>query len=163
MDRRQPILAGAFFLLALIVAVVLIAGGDDGGEEGETSASADRGEKPTIAAGEGQPPRQLEVEDLEVGEGPEAQAGDTVTVDYVGALFSDGSEFDASFGGEPFELQLGAGSVIPGWEEGLEGMQVGGRRQLTIPPRLAYGEQGSPPAIPPNATLIFIVDLLAIS
>ena len=99
-----------------------------------------------------------------VGDGPAAQPGQTVTVHYVGVSALNGRQFDASWDrGEPFEFQLGAGSVIPGWEQGVAGMKVGGRRQLVIPPRLAYGPQGSPPSIGPNETLVFVIDLLAVS
>ncbi|MGZ5311288.1 MAG: FKBP-type peptidyl-prolyl cis-trans isomerase [Solirubrobacterales bacterium] len=104
------------------------------------------------------------VEDIEEGDGAEAKSGDTVSVNYVGVLYENGEEFDASFDtGQPFEFQLGAGNVIPGWDQGVEGMKVGGRRQLIIPPELAYGAQGSPPDIPPNSTLVFVIDLLSVN
>lgn len=134
-----------------------------GTEPPETSEDLERQEKPAIDATGGSPPKELEVEDLETGEGAEAASGDQLTVDYVGVLFKNGEEFDESYSQpEPFTFTLGEGGVIRGWDEGLEGMQVGGRRQLTIPPDLAYGAQGSPPDIPPDATLVFVIDLLAI-
>ncbi len=96
------------------------------------------------------------------GTGAEAKAGDSVTVNYVGALYSNGKVFDASWKRkEPFTFTLGQGQVIPGWDKGVAGMQVGGRRELIIPAELAYGRTGSPPTIPPNSPLIFIVDLLS--
>ncbi|HET7482129.1 MAG TPA: FKBP-type peptidyl-prolyl cis-trans isomerase [Actinomycetota bacterium] len=104
----------------------------------------------------------LKYQDLECGTGPEAKAGDTLTVHYVGKLES-GKKFDASRDhGSPFTFPLGAGQVIKGWDEGLVGMKVGGKRELTIPPELGYGAAGSPPVIPPNATLVFEVELLDI-
>lgn len=105
----------------------------------------------------------LVIEDLVVGEGPAAKAGDTITVHYTGYL-TDGTQFDSSLdGGQPYTLVLGVGSVIQGWDEGLVGMQVGGKRKLTIPPAMAYGETGAGGGIiPPNATLIFEVELLEI-
>ena len=120
--------------------------------------------KPEVTVPKGAPPQQLEIKDLEEGSGTEAKAGDEVTVQYVGVNYKSGEEFDASWDrGEPFAFQLGAGMVIPGWDQGVEGMKVGGRRELIIPPELGYGpETGSPPAIPPNETLVFVVDLLAV-
>ncbi|MGH2748430.1 MAG: FKBP-type peptidyl-prolyl cis-trans isomerase [Actinomycetota bacterium] len=103
------------------------------------------------------------MEDVECGDGETAESGDTITVHYVGTLES-GEQFDSSRDrGEPFPFRLGAGDVIPGWDEGLVGMQVGGVRRLTIPPDLAYGETGFPPDIPPNATLVFEVELLEVA
>jgi FKBP-type peptidyl-prolyl cis-trans isomerase len=109
------------------------------------------------------PDAPLKAEDLVVGKGAEAKAGDTVTVHYVGTL-TDGKEFDASrkHGDKGFEFQLGAGRVIKGWDQGVAGMKVGGKRKLTIPPGLGYGARGAPPVIPPNATLVFEVELLAV-
>lgn len=119
--------------------------------------------KPKVTVPSGPPPKQLEIEDIEEGTGATAKAGDTVSVQYVGVGYESGEEFDASWDrGEPFTFQLGAGMVIPGWDQGVEGMKVGGRRELIIPPELAYGEAGSPPAIGPNETLIFVIDLLAV-
>ncbi|MGI8726420.1 MAG: FKBP-type peptidyl-prolyl cis-trans isomerase [Solirubrobacterales bacterium] len=101
--------------------------------------------------------------DIVEGDGPEAKAGDDISVQYVGVLYDDGMQFDASWdNGMPFDFPLGGRQVIPGWDEGIEGMKVGGRRQLTIPPDLAYGEEGRP-GIPPNATLVFVVDLLEVN
>lgn len=96
-----------------------------------------------------------------VGDGAEAKEGDTVKVQYVGALYDNGKEFDASWdrNKEAFSFQLGGGQVIKGWDEGVAGMKVGGRRVLVIPPDLGYGPQGSPPTIPGNSTLVFVVDL----
>ncbi|HET8948939.1 MAG TPA: FKBP-type peptidyl-prolyl cis-trans isomerase, partial [Solirubrobacteraceae bacterium] len=103
------------------------------------------------------------VKDIKEGTGAEAKAGSNVTVQYVGTSFKNGRQFDASWDrGEPFSFQLGAGSVIPGWDQGVQGMKVGGRRQLVIPPDLAYGPQGSPPAIGPNETLVFVIDLVSV-
>lgn len=130
--------------------------------ESKESTTSAKKTKPQIEVPQGAPPKQLEIEDLEEGSGPEAKAGDEVTVQYVGVNYKNGEEFDASWGGEPFSFQLGAGFVIPGWDKGIEGMKVGGRRELIIPPNLAYGTAGSPPSIGPNETLIFVVDLLAI-
>jgi FKBP-type peptidyl-prolyl cis-trans isomerase len=104
----------------------------------------------------------LTYEDLECGDGEEATSGTTVTVHYTGTL-EDGTQFDSSRDrGEPFTFVLGAGMVIRGWDEGLQGMLEGGQRRLEIPPDLAYGEEGVPPAIPPNATLVFEVELLEV-
>jgi peptidylprolyl isomerase len=95
------------------------------------------------------------------GDGPEAKAGDMLTMQYVGVNYADGKQFDASWdNGQPFNFQLGSGQVIKGWDEGIAGMKVGGRRELIVPPDLGYGPQGQPPAIGPNETLVFVVDLL---
>ena len=103
------------------------------------------------------------MEDLVVGDGDAATNGSNVMVHYVGVAWSDGKQFDASWDrGESFDFRLGAGQVIQGWDQGVAGMKVGGRRQLTIPADLAYGPGGSPPAIGPNATLVFVVDLVGI-
>ena len=127
----------------------------------ETSAASK--EKPRIAKPKGEPPKKLVVKDLVKGKGAAAKAGSQLTVNYVGVSHSNGKEFDSSFdSGEPFQFELGASMVIPGWDEGLEGMNVGGRRMLTIPPDKAYGAQGSPPAIGPNETLVFVIDLLGV-
>ncbi len=104
----------------------------------------------------------LQIEDLTPGTGPEAKAGKTVTVHYVGTL-TDGKKFDSSRDrGQGFTFRLGAGQVIKGWDQGVAGMKVGGLRKLTIPPELGYGREGFPGAIPPNATLIFEVELLEV-
>jgi peptidylprolyl isomerase len=159
--------------IALCLALGLAAcGGDDDSTTGSTEAGAPNAEaggsaektKPKVTVPKGAPPKKLEVEDLEEGTGDEAKAGDEVTVQYVGVNYKNGKEFDASWDrGEPFTFQLGAGMVIPGWDQGVEGMKVGGRRELIIPPELAYGPEGSPPAIGPNETLIFVIDLLEVS
>jgi peptidylprolyl isomerase len=118
-------------------------------------------EKPEIDFPEGEPPSELEVTDVTVGEGDEATAGRTAVVHYVGVAFSTGEEFDASWNrGEPFSFPLGAGAVIAGWDRGVQGMKVGGRRKLVIPPDLGYGDRGAGGAIAPGETLIFVVDLL---
>lgn len=126
-------------------------------------AKAPKKDKPKVKLPSGPPPKKLEIKDLEQGSGPGAKAGDEVTVQYVGVNYKNGKEFDASWDrGEPFTFELGSGMVIGGWEQGVEGMKVGGRRELIIPPELGYGAAGSPPAIPPNETLVFVIDLVAI-
>jgi FKBP-type peptidyl-prolyl cis-trans isomerase len=127
-------------------------------------SSAPKKTKPVVEVPSGPPPKQLEMEDLDEGKGPAAKAGDEVTVQYVGVNYKTGKQFDASWDrGEPFTFKLGENLVIPGWEEGIEGMKAGGRRELIIPPALGYGPAGAPPAIPPNETLVFVVDLEAIN
>jgi FKBP-type peptidyl-prolyl cis-trans isomerase len=122
------------------------------------------GEKPKIPKASGAAPKTLKVEDLIEGKGAAAKAGDKISVRYVGVLYDNNKEFDSSWkrGKAPFQLTLGQGDVIPGWDQGLLGMKAGGRRRLTIPPDLAYGAQGQPPTIPANSTLVFDVDLTKI-
>lgn len=116
--------------------------------------------KPVITVPGGQPPADLVIEDLIEGDGQEATAGMQVTVDYAGISWSNGREFDASWNrNDTFSFGLGAGQVIPGWDQGVQGMKVGGRRRLTIPPGMAYGSTGAGGVIGPNETLIFVVDL----
>lgn len=137
---------------------------DEQSDEQQEGSDVAAPEKPAVEVPEGEAPDQLRVDDLVEGDGAEATAGSTVEVHYVGVLFSDGTEFDASYDrGEPFSFSLGAGQVIQGWDEGVEGMKVGGRRRLVIPPDLAYGETGAGGVIPPNATLVFVVDLISVS
>ena len=120
-------------------------------------------EKPVIEIPEGDPPSELVVEDLTVGDGAEAVAGTTCTMQYVGHGWSTRRQFDASWDrGEPFSFRLGAGMVIGGWDQGVAGMKVGGRRKLTIPPELGYGSRGAGRDIKPGETLVFVVDLLAV-
>ena len=120
--------------------------------------------KPEIDFPYGPPPTSLEIFDLQLGEGTEARPGSQVSVHYVGVAYSTGEEFDASYNrGEPLSFRLGAGQVIAGWDTGVAGMKVGGRRQLIIPPHLAYGDRGAGGVIKPAETLIFVVDLLGVS
>lgn len=108
------------------------------------------------------PPEELVVEDLQVGDGAEVQAGDNIQAHYVGVSWSTGEEFDASWNrGTPLAFQAGIGQVIQGWDQGLLGMKVGGRRKIIIPPHLGYGDQGAGDAIAPGETLIFVVDLVS--
>lgn len=121
-------------------------------------------EKPEVDFPEGPPPKDLEIADIWVGDGAEAAAGHNVTVHYVGVSHSSGEEFDSSWNrNSPFQFPLGKGRVIAGWDRGVAGMKVGGRRRLTIPAHLAYGDRGAPPVIKPGETLIFVVDLLGVS
>jgi peptidylprolyl isomerase len=121
-------------------------------------------EKPEVDFPDGPPPTKLDVADLTVGDGPEARAGSRVRVHYVGVAYSSGEEFDASYNrGEPLEFQLGAGRVIAGWDQGVAGMRVGGRRKLIIPPDLAYGDRGAGGGvIAPGETLNVLVDLVGV-
>ncbi|MET9438185.1 FKBP-type peptidyl-prolyl cis-trans isomerase [Streptomyces sp. NPDC006551] len=120
-------------------------------------------EKPEVDFPGGEPPKDLEIKDIWEGDGPEAKAGATVSVHYVGVSFSTGEEFDSSWNrGTPLQFQLGVGQVIAGWDQGVQGMKVGGRRQLIIPAHLAYGDRGAGGKIAPGETLIFVCDLVAV-
>jgi peptidylprolyl isomerase len=168
--KRLLLIIGA--CLALLVAGC----GSDGSTSSDSSTAATeeaaasketestkKKTKPKVTVPKGAPPSSLVTKDLEEGTGATAEAGDIVKVNYVGVNYKTGKEFDASWSrGEPFIFTLGAGEVIPGWDQGIEGMKVGGRRELIIPPELGYGSAGSPPAIPPNETLVFVVDLEAV-
>jgi len=121
-------------------------------------------DKPEIEFFDPEPPADLVVTDVSVGEGAEATPGSTVSVHYVGVAHSSGEEFDASYNrGAPLQFRLGVGQVIEGWDAGVQGMKVGGRRQLVIPPHLGYGDRGAGGVIKPGETLIFVVDLLGVS
>ena len=120
-------------------------------------------EKPAIEIPDQPPSYQLELEDLEVGDGDEATAGKVVEVHYVGVSWQNRRQFDASWDrGDTFKFKLGKGEVIPGWDRGVAGMKVGGRRRITIPPDLAYGKRGAGGAIGPDETLVFVVDLIGV-
>ncbi len=125
--------------------------------------SSESAPAPASASAAAPKPAGLVKEDIKVGTGPEAKAGDQVSVHYTGTL-TDGTKFDSSRDrNEPFEFALGAGQVIKGWDQGVAGMRKGGKRKLTIPSELGYGAHGSPPKIPPDATLVFDIELLAIN
>ena len=157
----------------LAVAALAVAGcgsqkQDSGGGGGQAvqgvvlpPSASDLNVKPVIPKPQGNPPGTMQVRDVVQGTGKAAESGDKVSVQYVGVSWSTGQEFDSSWsrGKQPFKFKLGTGMVIPGWDQGLIGMKQGGRRELVIPPNLAYGPQGQPPAIAPNETLIFVVDL----
>jgi peptidylprolyl isomerase len=121
-------------------------------------------DKPEVDFPGGEPPADLEIKDIWEGDGPVAKAGDTVSVHYVGVAFSTGEEFDASWNrGTPLQFQLGVGQVISGWDQGVQGMKVGGRRQLIIPAHLAYGDRGAGGGrIAPGEALIFVCDLVSV-
>ncbi|MFF2780384.1 FKBP-type peptidyl-prolyl cis-trans isomerase [Streptomyces sp. NPDC058052] len=120
-------------------------------------------EKPEVDFPGGEPPADLEIKDIWPGDGETAEAGDLVKVHYVGVSFSTGEEFDSSWNrGEALPFQLGVGQVIQGWDKGVQGMKVGGRRQLIIPAHLAYGDRGAGAKIAPGETLIFVCDLVAV-
>jgi peptidylprolyl isomerase len=138
---------------------------DGGGSAAaQSGAEASQRTKPKVSPPRGPAPKKLVEKDLIEGSGPVAEAGDEVTVQYVGVGFDSGKEFDASWDrGEPFPFSLGAGEVIPGWDQGIEGMKVGGQRELTIPSNLAYGSAGFPPNIAPSEALVFVIDLLEVN
>lgn len=120
--------------------------------------------KPDVSIPAGEPPAELLIEDITVGDGRTAQSGNIVEVHYVGVAWSTNRQFDASWDrGETFDFRLGAGQVIQGWDEGVAGMQVGGRRRLTIPPHMGYGDRGAGGVIKGGETLVFVVDLLNVN
>jgi peptidylprolyl isomerase len=129
----------------------------------KTPTSGPLSKEPKVTVPTGAAPSKLETKELITGTGAEAKDGDTVTVNYVGVLYKGGKEFDASWKrDEPFSFALGKGQVIAGWDQGVAGMKVGGRRELIIPAALGYGAKGSGTSIPPNAPLVFVVDLLGV-
>lgn len=137
---------------------------ESGGTGAGGEISTDLESKPEIPKPTGERPTELQTNDIVEGKGPAAKAGDTVQVRYVGVFFESGEEFDASWNGgtQTFDFPLGAGMVIPGWDQGVEGMRVGGRRELVIPADLAYADS-PPPGFPADADLVFVVDLVGIS
>jgi peptidylprolyl isomerase len=158
-------------ILACLATAIVGCGGGDGSSgssaesTGSTAAESSPAAltKPKVKVPNGAPPRKLESRDLVQGDGATAKAGDEVTVQYVGVDYRSGEQFDASWDrGEPFTFPLGGGEVIQGWEQGVQGMKVGGRRELIIPPELAYGSQQAGP-IAPNSTLVFVIDLVAVN
>lgn len=151
-------------ILALTIAVcgALVAGGCGGEEPVETGSDASSRSKPDVKPPDGPPPKQLEKIELIEGAGPEARSGDEVTVQYVGVGYDRAKEFDSSWShGEPYSFTLGNSELI-GWDMGVEGMKVGGRREMIIPPKLAFGKAGSEPLIGPSESLIYVVDMLAV-
>ncbi|MGP3684943.1 FKBP-type peptidyl-prolyl cis-trans isomerase [Streptomyces sp. IBSNAI002] len=156
----------------LVVPLLLLSTAACGDDSGSDSAQmkngvpaitkgAKFGETPTLAKGQGEPPKELKVETLSEGDGPALKKGDIAQVNYLGQVWDGKEPFDASFGkGKPFDVTIGAGMVIKGWDQGLEGQKVGSRVELVIPPALGYGEQGSGDKIKPNATLVFVVDIV---
>ncbi|WOX25367.1 FKBP-type peptidyl-prolyl cis-trans isomerase [Streptomyces solicathayae] len=157
----------------LVVPLLLLStaacGSDDKGSDSASmknglpaiTAGEKFGEKPTLAKGEGDPPKDLKVNVISEGKGPVTKKGDAIQVNYLGQAWDSDKPFDNSFDrGQPFDVTLGAGQVIKGWDQGLEGQKVGSRVEIGIPPELGYGAQGSPPSIKPNATLVFVVDIL---
>lgn len=164
MDRRVIGLLVAGGILVVVVAVILIGRGGGSSSSSSTSkADITVPNGPTIQLPTGPAPTHLVVKDLKTGTGAAAKSGDKVSVQYIGVLYDNGTKFDASYDrGQPFSFTLGGGQVIQGWDQGVAGMKVGGRRELIIPPGLAYGAQGQPPTIPPNATLVFVIDLVSI-
>lgn len=158
----------AVLLAAAALGVAGCGGGDDNGSSAsESKATAtpasvpltDTSKKPELPERTGPAPSKLVVKDIVKGKGRPAKKGDTLTVQYAGWLYDNGQPFDASWDrGEPFQFQLG-GQVIDGWNKGMAGMREGGRRELIVPPDMGYGAAGSPPTIPPNAALVFVVDL----
>jgi peptidylprolyl isomerase len=172
-----PMLRRALTLIAAVSVLGVVACGDDdeGSAAQEQQQSAETqttppedalkntSTRPVIPKPTGTPPRRLVKQDIVKGKGPGAKPGDIVTVNYVGVNFSNGQEFDSSWdSGAAFPVQLGAGMVIEGWDKGLVGIRKGGRRMLTIPPEMGYGAEGYPPDIPPNETLVFVVDAVSI-
>jgi peptidylprolyl isomerase len=157
-NRDRMIFVGTLLVGAIIAVVIVLAtGGDD---DSSSDSGIDTSTKPKVEVPDGPAPKELQSDDIVEGDGAEAKTGDTVTMEYVGVAYSSGKEFDSSWERpDPFTFQLGSGQVIPGWDQGIPGMKVGGRRELIIPPDLAYGQAGSPPDIGPNETLIFVVDL----
>lgn len=134
--------------------------GRSGGERGTEMSGPT---KPGVEVPEGDPPTELTVRDLVIGDGPEAQPGRVVQLHYVGVAFASGREFDSSWErGRPFKFAVGGGKAIKGWDRGVRGMKVGGRREIIVPPRLGYGKQSPSPLIPPASTLVFVVDLLTV-
>ena len=124
---------------------------------------SDRRKPEVQVPADSEPSYQLELEDIEVGDGEEASAGQIVEVHYVGVSWSSGKQFDASWDrGETFKFGLGKGQVIEGWDQGVAGMKAGGRRRITIPPMLGYGKRGAGGVIGPDETLIFVVDLISV-
>jgi peptidylprolyl isomerase len=163
--------AGAFILIGTVAAC----GDDDTSSDASTDETVTSieltpvqdeelvGEKPDVVIPDGNPPATLLIDDLRDGSGAEASTGSVLTVHYVGVSWSTGEQFDASWDrNQPFQLRLGVGEVIEGWDIGLQGMKVGGQRRITIPPDLAYGPDGIDGAIAGNETLVFVVDLLSV-
>lgn len=171
----MPAVGRGLISIIAVCAALAIAGC---GSSSDSSSSTAGGESSTAAKSEGSTntkvkpevtvpsepaPKKLTEKEIVEGTGPEAKAGDEVTVQYVGVGYESEEEFDSSWSrNEPFSFTLGAGEVIPGWDKGVAGMKVGGRRELIIPSEEAYGPAGSPPSIGPNETLIFVIDLLAV-
>lgn len=174
-------------LLAILVCIGLIAAGDDSSasradgasalatspdrrqddatppasEAGETKASEVGKTKPKVQPPEA-PPTELEVRDVVVGTGAEAKEGDLIRVHYVVVLQKNGKEVYSSWSGKPLSFELGAGSVTAGWEQGIDGMRKGGRREVVAPAKLSYGKAGAPPRVGPNEALVSVIDLLEV-
>ena len=161
-------------MLALCLALAIAVGGCGSSSDSSSGSTASSGsaeasntdlsKKPVVTVPTGVSPKKFAYKDIVEGTGPVAKSGDKVSVQYVGVGFESEKEFDSSWSrNEPFSFTLGGGEVIKGWDKGVEGMKVGGRRELLLPANLAYGPAGSPPKIGPNETLIFVIDLLEVN